>query len=86
MSERWLRCFVTKGVFRDEWVVRVRLAGTERSLFVPRDKVRITRTGDPESEGSIAVKVFSEGPKIFALLPSESDMVVPVTEADLVTA
>jgi hypothetical protein len=80
---KWLRCFVSKGMFSDELAVKtVPLKGEEISVFVPRDQVE----GGLDQEGKVKVRVFHQGHTAWAVLPTENRATIPVREADLVAS
>lgn len=77
MSEGWLKCKILKGMFSDEKaMVYPAESATSSSFFVPKDKVR-------EGDGTVHVRVFHEGNTVWAVVPAESQPVIPIDEKDL---
>lgn len=80
MSEKWLKCSILKGMFRDELAVKcTKKSGSPFSVFVPKDRVR----GDVNQEGTVGVQVFHDGGAAWAVLPSADRATIPVRESDL---
>ena len=80
MSEKWLKCSVFKGMFRDELAIRyTRTSGSPFSVFVPKDHVR----GDVNQEGMVKVQVFHDGGAAWAVLPSPDRVTILIRESDL---
>ena len=78
MTEGWLKCRFAKGMFSDEIaMVYPPESTTGSSFFVPKEKVR-------EKEGTVSVRFFHEGETVWAVLPAESQPVIPVNEEDLI--
>ena len=82
MSEQWLNCLVTKGMFTDEVVVIYAYGGRKWSAFVPRERVALIADG----HGRVRVTVFQSGGASWAVLPSEDQTVIEIDERDLVAA
>ncbi|HRX85098.1 MAG TPA: hypothetical protein P5572_08775 [Phycisphaerae bacterium] len=90
MSERWLKCEIHKGMFSDECAVSYDPAhGRRLSVFVSRSDVRFEgRNGGGElfarpRPGQVRVRTFSEGTRVWAVLPAAEQPCVPVQESDL---
>ena len=83
MNELWMRCKVVKGMFSDELTVLVKtLSGDDVSVFVPRDRVQ----GQVDHEGRVKVRSFESEAKLWAVLPNESQTVIPVEAGQLLMA
>jgi hypothetical protein len=83
MGERWLLCKIVKGMFSDELAVLVRTtSGEEVSVFVPRDRVQ----GSVDEEGRVKIRSFEAQSKLWAVLPNETQTVIPVDAGQLQTA
>jgi len=81
MTQRWLKCKVSAGMFSDERVVELRVKlGHARTFFVPADRVLDQGAG----EGQIQVGVVTQGEVTLVILPTPSRDVVPCAEDDLV--
>ena len=81
MSEKWLNCKVTDGMFSDELAVTCHsLSGAETSVFVPSEKVV---RGEATNEGRVKVEVFSDGSRTWAVLPNDSRDEILVGEKDI---
>jgi hypothetical protein len=78
MSEGWLKCQVSKGMFSDELTVKY---GDKDSVFVHKSQIR----GGAEKQGQVRVYYFRSNGTTWAVLPSEAQAVVAVEEGDLVT-
>lgn len=80
MSEKWLKCSILKGMFRDELAIRCKkVSGSSFSVFVPKDRVN----GNIDQEGTVKVQVFHDGGAAWAVLPSGDRATIPVSESDL---
>ena len=82
MTERWLKCSILKGMFSDEYAIKL---GTEKdpmSFFVPREMVR----GNINEKGQVKVRVMLEGKDPLAVLPTCEQSIIPVSGQDLVEA
>lgn len=78
-STKWLRCSVSKGMFRDEAAVTYPSAGSYRkSVFVNKNCVE----GSGKA-GRVRVVVTERGGKTFATLPSARRDIVSVSIEDL---
>ena len=78
MTQGWLKCRFLKGMFSDEiTMVYPPESPTASSFFVPREKVR-------EKDSAVSVRFFHEGETVWAVLPAESQPVIPVNEEDLI--
>ena len=83
MSERWLKCFIMKGMFSDERAIRlVSKSDSPLSFFVPKSMVR----GALDKEGEVKVLVFKREGDTLAILPTDNRSVVPILEENLVSA
>lgn len=86
MIDRWLNCRIGPGMFSDEYTVTVEpklSKGTEvRSLFVEKGLVE-PMNGDG-SKGRVRVQVFRRDATLWAILPTEDQLAIPVDEVDLV--
>lgn len=80
MSEKWLRCLIQKGMFSDEVVAQY----GDASFFVPKSQV-VRDAGDSQS-GKLRVKSFARDSNWFAVLPTEYQDVISVSESDLAAA
>lgn len=82
-EKRQLKCLVRKGMFSNErYVVFHMIDGEEASFFVPLTAVQ----GEVDHEGSVAVDVYRDKGKLWAVLPTDYRVNVVVNEADLLTA
>lgn len=78
MSEKWLRCGVLQGMFSDEMVVVIKtLSGEEVSFFVPKQQVEA---------GRVMVRTFKQGTRAWAVIPNDSQSIIPVDESELAAA
>ena len=88
MNEKWLKCVVGEGMFSDELVVTVapklRSGSDPTSVFVPKEMVR--RDEVQRDQGLLRVLAFLRGTTWWAILPTEYQMTIPVSEVDLVSA
>lgn len=87
MTEAWLRCSVSKGMFSDELAVTIPGTWGEHeitSVFVPRDLVR--HPSPPPTEGHVKVRSYFKDSTWWAILPTEYDLAIPVKSSDLVPA
>ena len=83
MDERWLRCKVLQGMFSDELGVLITtVSGDSISVFVPKERVR----GSLDQEGRVQIRSFQSESKWWAVLPNESQTIVPVDAGQLLTA
>ena len=83
MSEKWLRCGILKGMFSDEMVVVIKTpSGEEASFFVPKQQVR----GDINESGRVMVRTFKQGTRAWAVIPNDSQSIIPVDESEFATA
>ena len=83
MFETWLKCNVFQGIFSDEIGVQVLPKQGEMSAFiVSRDSVQ----GNFNQAGKVRVKVYREGNTSWAVLPTENRTIIPVNDADLISA
>lgn len=83
MTQHWLNCEITKGMFSDEVTVVIRAHDGEKvAAFVPRDRV----DGHVEERGRVKVRVFENVGRRFAVLPNESQTVVDVDDSQLAVA
>ena len=73
---RWLRCAVTKGMFSDERVIRIR---TGMTFFVHQDQVQ----EDVGHQGKVRVELLKKGNQCWAVLPTEDTAIVEVNSDDL---
>ena len=78
MSDKWLRCGVQQGMFSDEMVVVIKtLSGEEVSFFVPKEQVQA---------GKVMVRTFKQGTRAWAVIPNDSQSIIPVDESELAAA
>lgn len=79
MSDGWLKCSVTEGMFSDESAVTYSVGAGQReySFFVPKSKVR--ENGFP----AVRVSVVRNGQQTLAIFPNDLRSAVPVRESDL---
>lgn len=83
MAERWLKCVVLKGMFSDEVTVVITTRTGERaSFFVPTERVH----GSEGQEGRVRVRTFEQDSNSWAVVPNETQSIVPVDESQLATA
>jgi hypothetical protein len=80
MSEKWLLCRISKGMFSDETAVTYSPPGSRKtSVFVPSKFVKMD-TGDI---GRVKVLVFTKGGQTWAILPNENREEVLVRADDI---
>jgi hypothetical protein len=82
MFERYLRCWIFKGMFSDELAVRVASRNGDAAFFVPRDLVK----GTIDHEGKVRVRVYHQGQTAWAVLPDDMQTALPVDESQLLAA
>lgn len=70
MSEGWLACEVSDGMFSDERAVTY----GDTSVFVPADDVR---------QDVVKITYFTDQGGVFAILPTAERTIIPINEADL---
>lgn len=81
MSEQWLKCSVSRGMFSDERAVEINSRNGRLSVFVHQRFVH--ETG---SIGKLRVGVFeSEGIR-WAVLPTETRPSIPVEDSEFAAA
>jgi hypothetical protein len=79
-QERWLSCHVDRGMFSDEFAVTYPSRGTViSSVFVPSSAV----VGQAGQAGRVRVRVVGQPGRVFAVLPTPQNDMVPVAESDL---
>ena len=83
MSQKWLKCSLLRGMFSDEMVVVIKtLSGEESSFFVPRQQVR----GEVGKIGQVMVRTFEQGAHPWAVIPNDSQSMIPVDESEFAAA
>ncbi len=80
MTTGLLRCRVYKGMFSDELAIKYKNDDRVSAFFVPRDKV----VGFDNESGNVVVQVFRKNGKAWAVLPTETQSVITIREADFV--
>lgn len=81
MFEQWLRCQLVQGMFSDEIVVVYPLSPATQvnSFFVPKSYVQ----GEEKEIGKVRVRVIRQDNTTWAVLPTENQETIPVSEGDL---
>lgn len=82
MTQQWLKCKVSKGLFSDERLITVEIKGN-RSVdeFVPADQ---TRGGD--RDGRVRVSIGTINGVLWAVLPAVYSESVPINPTQLMPA
>jgi hypothetical protein len=75
MSEGWLACGISKGMFSDEVAISYR----DVSVFVSKELV-------DAGHRKLRVKFFNAGSSVWVVLPTPTQDVVEVDRSDLVAA
>lgn len=79
MASRWLRCKVARGMFSDEFSVTCRAhAGSDFSLFVPKERVR------EDQQPAVQVEEIARRDDVtLAVFPNDARTAVAVRTLDL---
>jgi hypothetical protein len=88
VSENLLNCIVVRGMFSDEYAVKYPTKSVDSmtqvsSFFVPRSEV--THVSTETGIGTVRVRVLREGQNVWAILPTETESIILVNDADLST-